>query len=321
MVFDAPSAEVMEQISTQDLVDRILDESLRTSARRPIMIQFDPSRKAMWQHWKGTIFSETWTSSVRNALWAVAVYLLMLKYPQVKTTFTGFPVIWAQILGVTTFTVTFFVNQSYAIWCRILQTCRDLQGRLNDFLLATAGFAQRTDEVKSSAGGGTALRRTTASEFTVTSRKLLLVQARYVRLFTILLYASLTRSHRPLLTPLGLRRMVARGLMTPSERNILKQVAVPANTRHNVVLMWMFRTLIQASKTSCLSMAGPGFEEMSIQRIQEIRGLANGMESVLKARMPFAYAHIVQVVRMYAPCALFRGMERMSVRSNSYTSF
>lgn len=299
MVFDAPLTEVTEQMSTQtDLVDRILDESLRTSSRRPIMIQFDPSRRAMWRHWKGTIIAQTWRSSVRHGLWAMAVYLLFRKYPVVKDAFAGFAAVWGQLLGVTTFTLTFFVNQSYGIWGRILFSCRDLQGRLNDFLLMAVGFAQRTDETTVRTTGIMAVRRRNASEFTGTSRKFLLIQARYVRLFTILLYASLTKSHRPLLTPLGLRRMVARGLMSENERLLLKQAAVPANSRHNVVLMWMFRTLVQASKTPTLQ-AGAGFEQLCIQRIQEIRGLANGMESVLKGRMPFAYAHIVQVVRKY----------------------
>jgi len=42
-----------------------------------------------------------------------------------------------------------------------------------------------------------------SSTFSPGSRKLLLVVARYVRLFHIFCYGSFTRSHRPLLTPLG----------------------------------------------------------------------------------------------------------------------
>lgn len=165
--------------------------------------------------------------------------------------------------------------------------------------MAAAGLAQRNEDIQPrSTIAPTLTRTTTASQFTETSTKLLRVQARYVRLFSILLYASLTRSHRPLLTPQGLRRMVARGLMTEEERDIIKQAAVPANTRHNVVLMWLFRTHLQGCKAGIIE-GGPGLEVQLIRRVQEIRGLANGMESVLKGRMPFAYAHIVQVVRRF----------------------
>uniref|UniRef100_A0A7S3P3A4 Uncharacterized protein n=1 Tax=Amphora coffeiformis TaxID=265554 RepID=A0A7S3P3A4_9STRA len=296
MVFDSLPPEIMEQISTQDVLDRILDESLRTSARKPIMIQFDPSSRAIWRHWRGTVFQETWRSAIRHAVWAAIVYFLFVRCPRVKSVFGGFNIIWAQILGVTTFTLTFFVNQSYSIWCRILGICRNLQGRLNDYLMAAAGLAQRNEDIQPKSATMPTLRRTsTASQYTETSIKLLRVQARYVRLFSILLYASLTRSHRPLLTPQGLRRMVARGLMTEEERAIIKQAAVPANTRHNVVLMWLFRTHLQGCKAGIIE-GGAGLEVQLIRRVQEIRGLANGMESVLKGRMPFAYAHIVQVL-------------------------
>ena len=52
------------------------------------------------------------------------------------------------------------------------------------------------------------------STYTVSSRQILELMSRYTRLFNLLTYASFTRSHRPILTPRGLRRLVERGLMT-----------------------------------------------------------------------------------------------------------
>jgi len=46
MVADTPDA-VVEQVSTQTVLDDILDESLRYSARRPIIMEFDPASKAV----------------------------------------------------------------------------------------------------------------------------------------------------------------------------------------------------------------------------------------------------------------------------------
>lgn len=42
MVLTTPES-IIEQISTQKLLDELIDESVRTNARKPIMMQFDPS--------------------------------------------------------------------------------------------------------------------------------------------------------------------------------------------------------------------------------------------------------------------------------------
>lgn len=42
MVLTTPES-IIEQASTQNLLDDLIDESVRTSARKPIMMQFDPS--------------------------------------------------------------------------------------------------------------------------------------------------------------------------------------------------------------------------------------------------------------------------------------
>jgi hypothetical protein len=277
MVFDL-DADRVEKITTQDLLDRILDESLRTSARRPIMKQYDPASRAIWRHWGGTVLSDTWKSALKQGLWAAAVYFLFQKYQGVKLGFADFDRIWSQILAITTFTLTFFVNEAYSCWRSCLNICYNVQGRLNDFSMAVAGSARRGE-----------------STYTPESRKILLVIARYIRLFNILNYAAITRSHRPLITPQGLRRMVSRGLLTNGERKYLVSSKVSAASRHNAVLMWCFRTALDATKAGHLD-GGYGFEQNLFERIQEIRSQGNYMECVLRGRLPFAYVHIVQVL-------------------------
>ena len=92
-----------------------------------------------------------------------------------------------------------------------------------------------------------------------------------------------------------MRRMVERGLMTAKERTVLIQAPVAATQRFNVVLMWIFRAVIEGRKAN-LFVGGPGFEQQTMGKIQEIRVQANSMESVLRGRMPFAYVHVVQVL-------------------------
>lgn len=134
MVFDVPDLEVEQsKMSTQVLIDKILDECLRYSARRPIMRQFDPASKSIWRQWRGTVVSETWKSAARHALWAVCVYLVFQRYPKCTEFFTGFHRIWGEVLlAVTTFTLTFFVNEAYSCWRNCLDICFNLQGRMND---------------------------------------------------------------------------------------------------------------------------------------------------------------------------------------------
>jgi hypothetical protein len=213
------------------------------------------------------------------------VYFLFRRYPAIKEFLSGFSVLWAQILSITTFTLTFFVNQAYTLWQSCLLISRTLQGRLADLSMALAAKAERTDP-KTIDG---------CSEFTPSSREFLIVVARYVRLFNLLSYASFCRSHRPLLTPRGMRRMVDRGLMTAKEREVLVRMPIAATQRHNAVLMWIFRAILDASKAGIVE-GGPGFEQQMISKMQDIRVQGNSMDSVLRGRMPFAYAHIVQVL-------------------------
>lgn len=49
MVARTPDA-VLEKVSTQKLLDEIIDESLRYSARRPIIMEFDPASEAVSRH-------------------------------------------------------------------------------------------------------------------------------------------------------------------------------------------------------------------------------------------------------------------------------
>ena len=128
MVLTTPES-IIEQASTVNLLDELIDESVCTSPRRPIMMQFDPSSGWIWRRWKGTVFAETRTSCARNMLFSLAVYLVHRSYPNMfKNYLSGFSTLWGQLLSVTTFTLTFFVNQSYSLWRKCMELSRRLQG-------------------------------------------------------------------------------------------------------------------------------------------------------------------------------------------------
>ena len=167
----------------------------------------------------------------------VGDFVHLPELPRMEGSLTGFNTLWGQLLSVTTFTLTFFVNQSYALWRKCYGLSRRLQGRLHDIDMTLAMHAARK----------TSARPNEPSTYTVASRQLLDLISRYVRLFNLLTYASFTRSHRPILTPRGMRRLVERGLMTPEEREVLMTAEVPATQRHNCVLMWITRIFIEGT--------------------------------------------------------------------------
>ena len=301
MVLSTPDT-IIEQASTQKLLDTLIDESVRTSARHPVMMQFNPKRQWIWRQWRGTVFSETWKSGLMNMVLATFVVLLYGLYPNLKDMLQGFSILWGQLLSVTTFTLTFFLNQSYGLWRKCYDYSRRLQGRLNDLGLTLAAHATRS----------TPSSPDMPSTYTPQSRQALELVSRYVRVFNLLTYASFTRSHRPILTPRGMRRLVERGILTAKEREILTEAEIPATQRHNAVLIWLIRLFLEGRQSGIFE-GGMGFEQQFMEKCHVIRAQYGAIGDELQGRMPLAYAHIVQVLLdvvlwMYPFMALSTGM-------------
>ena len=218
-------------------------------------------------------------------IYALVVLVIYRTFPGLKENISGFNLLWGQLLSVTTFTLTFFLNQSYALWRKCSELSRRLQGRLHDIGLNLASHAAR--KVPSDPKE--------PSTYTPASRQILELMSRYVRLFNLLTYASFTRSHRPILTPRGMRRLVERGLMTAEEREILVDASIPATQRHCAILMWMIRLFIEGRASGHI-LGGAGFEQETLEKFHVIRSQFGAIGDELQGRMPLAYAHIVQVL-------------------------
>jgi predicted membrane chloride channel (bestrophin family) len=202
---------------------------------------------------------------------------------------SGFNILWGQLLSVTTFTLTFFTNQSYSFWRNCYGFSRRLQGRLNDLGMTLAGHAARVEPTKEEAEQGI------YSTYTEPARETLELMARYIRVFNLLTYASFTGSHRPLLTPQGMRRLVERGIITEDERKVLSDAQVPVTQRHNILLLWIIRLFVDARKAGHIE-GSDGFETQFLEKIHVIRAQYGSIGDELAGRMPLAYAHIVQVL-------------------------
>ena len=234
--------------------------------------------------------------------YACIVLVIYRSNPWLNDYLAGFSTLWGQLLSVTTFTLTFFVNQSYALWRKCSELSRRLQGRLHDIGLNLATHADRKTPSDPSE----------PSTYTPAARQILELMSRYIRLFNLLTYASFTRSHRPILTPRGMRRLVERGLMTAQEREILVDASIPATQRHSAILMWMIRLYYDGREAGHIG-GGSGFEQQTIEKFHIIRSQYGAIGDELQGRMPLAYAHIVQVLVdlilwMYPVMALSSGM-------------
>jgi len=301
MVLTIPEA-IIEQASTQSLLDDLIDESVRTKSRKPIMRQFDPSSGWIWRRWRGTIFSETWKTCVKNMFIATIVTIVFHNCAPFREAVKGFNILWGQLLSVTTFTLTFFLNVSYALWRKCQELSRRLQGRLNDLGMTLAAHAERT----------TPANPDDPSVYTPAARQFLELIARYVRVFNLLTYASFTRSHRPVLTPRGMRRLVERGVLTSQEMQILVDTELPPTMRHNALILWIIRLFVEGMRAGHV-VGGDGFEQQFMEKIHVIRAQYGAIGDELQGRMPLAYAHIVQVLVdvilwMYPFQALSSGM-------------
>lgn len=97
MVLTTPE-NVIEEASTQKLIDQLIDECVRMSARRPIIMQFDPSAIRIWKRWRGTVFSETWTFGVKNIIFATIITIFLHKHATAARTYLeGFNILWGKL--------------------------------------------------------------------------------------------------------------------------------------------------------------------------------------------------------------------------------
>jgi hypothetical protein len=140
-----------------------------------------------------------------------------------------------------------------------------MQGRLHDISLTLAVHATR--KAPSSPNE--------PSTYTAASRQQLELVGRYVRLFNILTYASFTRSHRPILTPRGMRRLVERGLLTAAEREVLVDAELPATQRHNAVLLWITRAFVEGWEAGHFQ-GNAGFESEFMEKVHVLRASYGG---------------------------------------------
>lgn len=213
-------------------------------------------------------------------------------------------------MSLTTFILTFFLNQSFGFWQEIYSIARRIQGRMNDFHILLATHATRRQQQEDDDDDDHDHSYTPAAE------KMMDEIGSYSRLFHILFWASLSRRFQVLRTPQGLERLASRGLMTSQQLKILSHLDLPENQKHNACLEWMMTRALQGMKDGALR------DDMALQwhlidQCCVLRATYAGINDRLTCRMPLAYTHFVQILVdtfcLLSPLALYADLGAYSI--------
>jgi len=216
-----------QRISSDEVAERV-NEAMSMSVQAPIIAQYYPGRFWLWQQWSSTVVRRTLPREVLFNVAFATFLCIVFRAPDLGSTWTlvadsriaGVAKAWALSTTMASLMLSFFLSQSYALWRSVYSVTRRVQGRINDFGLLCATFAARD----SSTG-----------KYTVEADALLKTVARYVRLFHMLFYASVTTRYAALKTPQGLRALVSEGALTEDERSMLLESSSP----HDAVIGWL----------------------------------------------------------------------------------
>lgn len=197
---------------------------------------------------------------------------------------------WQYQLTLTTFVVTFFLQQAVAFWRTVYATSRQIQGRYNDIGMLLATHAARDED----------------GSYTPEARQLLEDVGRHVRLSHLLFWAAIEpaasaeeAAMSELLSPAGLDRLQRSGggVITPAEQEALTSSGLTGGWLYAQVLEWVLVRVAAAREAPrAMRSAGAGFERTFLDKVCALRGCMGKLPDDLAARMPLAYVHIVQVL-------------------------
>ena len=133
---------------------------MKTRYSGSIIRQYKPQRSWLWRRWTGTVLQHGYKFALGNMLiTAILAYFVRRRvdchWPILQSPDQSHPVIskmlafskhWHYLQAITTFILTFFLSQSYALWRELYSSARRIQGRLNDINFFLASVATRDDK-------------------------------------------------------------------------------------------------------------------------------------------------------------------------------
>lgn len=310
----SPSIAELEATASDEDIDEAIDHILADHGGI-IIRQFRPQRSWLWRRVRGTVLSHSLGGVFFNMVVSFFICCGINKVTEgswalnwappdssneLIATLKSFNQVWRLLMSLTTFLLTFFLNQSYSFWRDFYKVGRSIQGRLNDISLLLATNVSRNKD----------------GSYTKASRSLLLDIGGYLRAFHALMWASNSQRFRVLLTDRGMKRMAERNIITFEQKKILERTNLPQTLKHSMYLEWAMIRCRSAIKDGTL---GSAMEKTIADKFCTLRGACGSIGDMRDARMPLAYAHFVQMLvdsfLFIAPIAQYPEMGAFSILS------
>ena len=297
--FDLDGDGKVDQIELM-LAVKLLAAKVATTVvpERAIIIHLDEDAlygEQLWQRWRGTTWEVVWPKLVIFGAYTAAVCAFIhastpgqqwdfLTVPDSETVpfvrkLEGIERTWGYLSTVTTFTLTFFLNQCYAAWRTTFGLARQMQGRLMDMCLALTSHAQRDEAT---------------GQYTPEAAAMLAETTRLARAAHVLHWMSQDAELRLLHDDMGLDALAQQGLLTSEEAELIK-VSFPVKPRWQMPLAWLM-TKVGSAKEKGLLTGGDAFHLFFLEAAGKLRGNMGSMQDESTDRMPLAYIHLVEVL-------------------------
>lgn len=279
-----------------------------------VIPSYRPERAWLWQQYGGTVLK----ISLETTLLAMAASAVFVVAAKVSTndpfTWEPFAVhkpppnaplavlhnLWEIQRTLSTFVLTFFVNQSFDFWKKVYTSVREVQGTLSSFNLMVATNVIRNKD-------GTLSRE---------GEQLIEDMGQCSRLFHVLFWASRTNRFSVLMSDDGLRRMESRGLMSTKQLEILLELDLPNDQLFSAPLDWMVIRCNQAMDKGILY-SDNATKSAILKDVTTLRNAFASINNLIAGRMPLPYVQFVQVLvdllLCVAPLALYVDMGEYSV--------
>ena len=313
---------------------------------RPVICEYEPSGLWLWFKWQGTVLQliyrtfllavgtgillDVWVRRVSEASWSI-LSVPPATDPLIRS-LSGLEKLWTYQLTLCTFILTFFTSQSYAYWTKVYNTCRMIQGRINDFCLLVAMSAKREPRPDDEETSG----------YTPTALKFVQRCFRLIRMSHIFFWAQtptasngLTDSEDYLeeaadcpipideesigpllLSPFGLKALVNTGQLTKPEAAALMQVGLPPSQYAYILLEWVGLHCMEGMQNGLL-VGGAGLESNLLRQLTTLRASMFDIDDFRAGRMSLAYVQLVQILVdslvILAPFALYPALGSLSI--------
>lgn len=238
-----PSIGQLEDVTSVQEIDAILDQ---ITGKDPgiIIQQYKPHASWLWSQFYGTVIYSAWPKALEHMAWGALVCIWVRHQTHgdfhvftlegmgdhwLSTAFAIIEKIWATLMSLTTFLLTFFVGQAWTFWKSFIDVSRNIQGRFAALTMLLASHAARDEK---------------SGTYTPEAEAFLKDMGMRLKLFHTLHWASQALRFRALLTEKGWDRMVARGLVTEQERDRLRKLRLSPTQKH----MGVFQSMMVASQ-------------------------------------------------------------------------